>query len=166
MSAINPASFASPTLGLQAPSGIGPGAVDAGRGASTADRRQTAQQETQAVYSGAGQAPRGAPAAFPASFAVDRAAAPGLGYSIPNYYSPYAAFGSAARPGALPYAPGMMPNMDSYAGAFQQAADFPGRTRFPTPPQPANSQHDQGVAPLGAQSDWTGAFQGLSLNTR
>ncbi|KKY38056.1 putative psp1 domain-containing protein [Diaporthe ampelina] len=44
MSAINPASFASPSLGLQTPSGIGPGAVGVGRGGSS-DRRQNQQQE-------------------------------------------------------------------------------------------------------------------------
>ncbi|KAF4123616.1 Cell fate regulator YaaT, PSP1 superfamily [Geosmithia morbida] len=45
MSAINPASFASPTLGIQAPSGVGPGAVGVGR--STNDGRQTQTQQQQ-----------------------------------------------------------------------------------------------------------------------
>lgn len=56
MSAINPASFASPTLGLQAPSGIGPGAVGVGRGSgataagAAGERRpnpQAAEQQQQ-----------------------------------------------------------------------------------------------------------------------
>jgi hypothetical protein len=38
MSAINPASFASPSLGLQAPSGIGPGAVGVSRAAQSERR--------------------------------------------------------------------------------------------------------------------------------
>jgi hypothetical protein len=45
MSAVNPASFANHTLGLQAPSGIGPGAVDAQRSQAAAARPQTQQQD-------------------------------------------------------------------------------------------------------------------------
>ncbi len=47
MSAINPASFASQPLGLQAPSGIGPGAVGVGRGASNPERRPNNSQPAQ-----------------------------------------------------------------------------------------------------------------------
>jgi hypothetical protein len=168
MSAINPASFASPTLGLQAPSGIGPGAVGVGRGSSTADRRQTAQQESQAPYSSPAQASRGAQPTFPGSFAADRAIAPGAAYPAPNYpYNPYSAFGNASRSGALPYAPGMMQNLDAYAGNFPQGAgDYAGRGRFPTPQAPG-AQHDPTAPALGPQAaDWVGAFQGLSLNSR
>lgn len=43
MSAINPASFATPTAGLQPPSGVGPGALRLGR-ASPSDRRQQQQE--------------------------------------------------------------------------------------------------------------------------
>ncbi|KAK0626253.1 hypothetical protein B0T14DRAFT_422566 [Immersiella caudata] len=168
MSAINPASFASPTLGLQAPSGIGPGAVGVGRGSSTADRRQTAQQESQAPYSSPAHAGRGAQPTFPGSFAADRAIAPGAAYPAPNYpYNPYSAFGNASRSGALPYAPGMMQNLDAYAGNFPQGAgDYAGRGRFPTPQAPG-AQHDPTAPTLGPQAaDWVGAFQGLSLNSR
>ncbi|KAK0612885.1 hypothetical protein B0T17DRAFT_620272 [Bombardia bombarda] len=170
MSAINPASFASPTLGLQAPSGIGPGAVGASRGASAlADRRQTTQQENQPSYPAPSQTGRGAPSSFPPPFnPADRTAMPGTTYPVPNYpYSPYGAFGNAAaRPGTLPYAaPGMMPSLDAYASAFTQGADYSGRGRYPSP-QSAGAQHEQGVPPLGSQPDWVGSFQGLSLNSR
>ncbi|KAL2753706.1 hypothetical protein ACRALDRAFT_2044053 [Sodiomyces alcalophilus JCM 7366] len=47
MSAINPASFASPTLGIQAPSGVGPGAVGIQRGTHNPERRQNLQQQQQ-----------------------------------------------------------------------------------------------------------------------
>src|ERR1700709_2852474 len=51
MSAINPASFASPSLGLQAPSGIGPGAVGGNRTTQTERRPQpTEQQQQQQSY--------------------------------------------------------------------------------------------------------------------
>ncbi|KAK3344068.1 hypothetical protein B0T25DRAFT_573032 [Lasiosphaeria hispida] len=171
MSAINPASFASPTLGLQAPSGIGPGAVGVGRGAAAAERRPNTQQEPQAQYAGAGQAGRGAQPSFPGAFASDRAVVPpGSAYPpVANYpYNPYGAFGNAApRPGALPYAPGMIPNLDAYtAAAFPQGGDYAGRGRvFPTP-QASGAQHDQTIPALGPQAEWVGAFQGLSLNSR
>jgi len=169
MSAINPASFASPTLGLQAPSGIGPGAVGVGRGSSTADRRQNAQQESQSSYINPAQAPRGAQPAFPGAFAAaDRAMAPSSAYPAPNYpyTAQYGAFGNASRSGGLPYAPAMQ-NLDAYAGNFAQGSgEYPGRGRFP-PPQATSAQHDPAAPALGPQpADWMGSFQGLSLNSR
>ncbi|KAK3683796.1 hypothetical protein B0T22DRAFT_385567 [Podospora appendiculata] len=169
MSAINPASFASPTLGLQAPSGIGPGAVGVGRGSGTTERRQNTQQEPQAAYTGAGQAGRGSQAPFSASFNPDRAVVPGSTYPAPSYpYNPYSgAFGSGnpTRPGTLPYAPGMM-SLDAYASAFPQGGDYSARGRFPTPTSTGTS-HEQGVPALGSQQpEWMTSFQGLSLNSR
>ncbi|KAK3371292.1 hypothetical protein B0T24DRAFT_530349 [Lasiosphaeria ovina] len=169
MSAINPASFASPALGLQAPSGIGPGAVGVGRGSGTAERRQNTQPEPQAAYSGSAQPSRGAPSAFPVAYGSDRAVVPGTpGYPVGNYpYNHYSAFGNTARPGALPFAPGMMQNPDSYTGSFPSGGDYAARIgRFPTPQSAAGAQHDQAVPALGQQNDWVGAFHGLSLNSR
>lgn len=167
MSAINPASFASPTLGLQAPSGIGPGAVGVNRGSATGERRANAPQE-QGNYPGTGQAGRGSTQpSFPAPYAADRGGALPSTYPVPNYpYNPYgAAFGNAlARPNALPYAPGMMQSLDAYQNVFPQGADY-GRGRFPAP-QATGSQQEQMNPGLGSQTDWVGAFQGLSLNTR
>jgi len=167
MSAINPASFASPTLGLQAPSGVGPGAVGVNRASSAAERRPNAQQEV-AAYPGAGQAGRGGTQQpFPVPFNPDRGVAPGSSYPVPNYpYNPYgAAFGNAAaRPGAMQYAPGMAQSLDAYANVFPQGGEY-GRGRFPTP-QTTTPQHEQTGPALGSQADWAGAFQGLSLNSR
>ncbi|KAK3387139.1 hypothetical protein B0H63DRAFT_521209 [Podospora didyma] len=169
MSAINPASFASPTLGLQAPSGIGPGAVGVGRGSGTSERRQNTQQESQASYSASLTTVRGAPSTFPTPFAPnDRAMVQGGSYSVPNYpYNPpYGAFANAARPGAMPYAPGMVASLDAYAGAYPQGGDYTGRNRFPAQSAPGGGQHDQAVPGVGPQTDWVGAFHGLSLNSR
>ena len=165
MSAINPASFASPTLGLQAPSGVGPGAV-VGRGAATTTRRQDSQHESQSAYPGSGQAGRGAQPSFAPSFNADRAVAPGSNYQVNNYpYNPYGAFANGARTGAMQY-PGMMQGLDAFAGAFPQGADYAGRGRYPSPQPGAGSQHDQAVSALGPQADLLGSFQGLSLNSR
>ncbi|PNY27787.1 Ribosomal protein L15 [Tolypocladium capitatum] len=76
MSAINPASFASPTLGIQAPSGIGPGA----------------EQQSQAF----GQQPqvaRGFRPSFNQPFGGDRHVSPASGHPASNY-----AYGTSAKP--------------------------------------------------------------------
>ncbi len=165
MSAINPASFASPTLGLQAPSGIGPGAVGVGRSTSAAERRQPQSAEAQPAFSGNSGQSRPAQSTFSPPFNADRAIAQGSGYPPSNYpYNLYGSFGNAARQGQA-YGPGVMPNMDSFASGFPaQGPEFAGRARYPSPPSAA--QHDQGISPLATQTDWVGAFQGLSLNTR
>jgi len=169
MSAINPASFASPTLGLQAPSGIGPGAVGVGRGSSAAERRQNAQQDNQPPsYNSQAQVGRVAQPTFPVPYAADRAVTTGSPYSAANFpYGPYGAFGNAARAGALPFAPGMMQNMDAYPSSFPQAQgnDY-SRARFPAP-HSSSAQHDPAASTMGPQpADLFGPFQGLSLNSR
>jgi len=165
MSAINPASFASPTLGLQAPSGIGPGAVNIGRASTTTERRQATAPEQPTAYTASGQPVRGAQSSFPLAFTPDRSLLPNSGYPVTSYpYNPYGAFGNAARPGAVPYAPTMMQNLDAYTPAFPQAADYSAR-RFPTP-QSTGAPHEQTVPAMTSQSDWVGSFQGLSLNSR
>ncbi|KAJ2987824.1 hypothetical protein NUW58_g4298 [Xylaria curta] len=70
MSAINPASFASPTLGLQAPSGVGPGAVGLGRagGSNNADRRANQAQESQGAFANANPTGRSFQPTFSAPF--------------------------------------------------------------------------------------------------
>ncbi|KAL2019104.1 hypothetical protein VTK56DRAFT_10055 [Thermocarpiscus australiensis] len=166
MSAINPASFASPTLGLQAPSGVGPGAV-VNRSSTTSARRQDSQQESQSPYSGSGQAGRSIQSSFPASFGVDRAVVPGSNYAGTNYpYNPYGAFGNAARTGAMPYTPGVLQGLDAFAGGFPQGGDYAGRARFPSPPSTTGAPHDQAVPSPGPQADLFASFQGLSLNSR
>lgn len=163
MSAINPASFASPTLGLQAPSGIGPGAIGVGRGSSVAQRRQDQQQDPQTNYGGANQQARGAQPSYGHSFPADRTgitagAFPASGYA----YNPYGAFGNVARPGNSPFGPNVMGVPDTFPAGYTQASV----TRF-TASQTSGGQLDQGGLSLGTQADWVaGSFQGLSLNSR
>ncbi|SPQ27576.1 eb52e8f7-38d1-4f73-a4b0-8cb2beef9860 [Thermothielavioides terrestris] len=166
MSAINPASFASPALGLQAPSGVGPGAV-VNRSATSA-RRQESQQESQSAFSGSNQAGRGTQPSFASTFTGDRAVAPGSNYTATSFpYNTNAAFGNAARAGgALPFNPGMMQGVDAFSGTLQQGADYAGRGRFSSPQSVTGSQHDQAIPALGQQGDLLGSFQGLSLNSR
>ncbi|KAG6039090.1 hypothetical protein E4U41_003307 [Claviceps citrina] len=162
MSAINPASFASPTLGIQAPSGIGPGAVGVNR-APGGERRQTPQSQDQQPPSFS----RGYRPAFTQPFASDRGVPSTSAYSHANY-----AFGNGPfsnnRGNAAPYAPSLSSGVDSYSGGGLapqgdfQALDqsFAGTQNLPSP-----SRHTTGVSPLSSQHDWTAAFQGLSLNT-
>lgn len=168
MSAINPASFASPTLGLQAPSGIGPGAVGVGRGSSNSERRPAhAQQDQQAgTYSGGSQGGRGFQAPFSQPFNGERPTVSPSGYPQPNYpFNQFAGFGNGSRPGNVAYVTGMIPPMDSYQAGFSQGADYAAmRSRFPNQGSPG--PHEQGIVQMNPQGDWVGAFQGLSLNTR
>ncbi|KAI0392669.1 hypothetical protein F5Y17DRAFT_343424 [Xylariaceae sp. FL0594] len=172
MSAINPASFASPTLGLQAPSGVGPGVVGVGRvgSSSNADRRGNQGQETQgAAFANANPTGRSFQPTFSSPFVntnerqppVGTSAYPTGGFSYPGY-APYT--GTVRSPG---YMPGVLPSMDAYGTAFAQGADFPPtmRTRFTTPNE-GPSPHEQTQTSLAAQNEWASAFQGLSLNTR
>lgn len=169
MSAINPASFASPTLGLQAPSGVGPGAVGLGRagGSNTADRRANQAQESQVTFANTNATNRSFQPTFSAPFAAaDRPSAGASGYPPAGFpYAPYGSYSGAPR--AANYLPGMMQAMDAYGAGFPQNGEFPPtmRARFPNP-HDAPSSHDQAQPSLAAQNEWVGAFQGLSLNTR
>ncbi|KAI1497034.1 hypothetical protein F5X99DRAFT_423929 [Biscogniauxia marginata] len=171
MSAINPASFASPTLGLQAPSGIGPGAVGLGRGggSNNTERRPNQAQEPQSTFAGGNIPGR---SFQPPSFnhqpftATDRTSVAGSAYPSTGFpYSAYGIYGGPPRAGAVPFMPGMMQAMDAYSAGFPQTGDFPPsiRARFPSP-HGAPSTHDQAMPTQ--QNDWVGAFQGLSLNSR
>lgn len=175
MSAINPASFASPTLGIQAPSGIGPGAVNANRGAGGNDRRQNQQvqepHQASAFTGGArdGRGFRPAPT-FNQPFGNEGRLAQPSGYPPSNY--PYGQFanpysnprsnvgygaGSGAMPGAMEGYPVGVPQLGEYTSM---------RQRFPNPQSgPSPAPHSQATSPLAPQNDWVGSFQGLSLNT-
>jgi cell fate regulator YaaT (PSP1 superfamily) len=168
MSAINPASFATPTLGLQAPSGIGPGAVGHGRGTGSGntERRANASQEPQTNFPSDGASNRSFQPSFGPPFSPPDRSVAASGFppsALP--YSAYGVFNGAPRAGAMPYVPGMMP-MDAYPGSFPQTGEFPPRARFNDPHQPGSPPHDQGAPNLGGQNEWAGAFQGLSLNSR
>jgi len=170
MSAINPASFASPTLGLQAPSGVGPGVVGVGRvgGSNNADRRGNQGQETQGgAFSNANPTGRPFQPTFSSPFnTTERPPTGTSGYPTGVFpYPAYGPYGGAAR--GTGYMPGMLQTMDAYGPAFAPGADFPPtmRTRF-TNPHEGSSSHEQTQSSLAAQNEWATAFQGLSLNTR
>lgn len=171
MSAINPASFASPTLGIQAPSGIGPGAVGVGRASGANDRRpnqQTQDQNQVAAFSSSVRDGRGfRPSLNQQPFVAERNVAPPGGFPSSAYL--YGQVGTAVNArGTMPYVPGASPSMDGYAGGpFQQPGDFQsGRNRFPNPVSgPSPAPHSQGISPIPGQNDWVGSFQGLSLNS-
>ncbi|KAG5984494.1 hypothetical protein E4U55_004487 [Claviceps digitariae] len=161
MSAINPASFASPTLGIQAPSGIGPGAVGVNR-TPGGERRQTAQSQDQQQPQALGRSYR---PAFTQSFAGDRGIPSASTYSQTNYVYGNGHF-SNNRGNVASYTPSLSSDGDKYAGGFGQQKDlqvlgqsFTGAQNWPSP-----SRHTTGVLPLPSQHDWTAAFQGLSLN--
>lgn len=173
MSAINPASFASPSLGLQAPSGIGPGAVGVNRNTQS-ERRQQQQPREQHSYSNASQGaqssagyPGGPSGAFAAS--SERSAYPqsNFAYGFPPYGGAPRTIG-APGPG---YLPGMLQQMDGYSG-FNQASEYqPMPARFPSPHGSAIAQEgaDYGRPSSGHGSGndtWVNTFQGLSLNSR
>ncbi|KAI1084405.1 hypothetical protein F5B20DRAFT_295012 [Whalleya microplaca] len=171
MSAINPASFASPTLGLQAPSGIGPGAVGLGRGGgpNNSERRPNPPQESQGAFPGGNPPGRGFQPSFNQPFSgSDRPSVASSAYPPSGFpYSAYGAFASAPRSGNVSYVPGVMQGMDAYTGGFPQTGEFTPamRTRFPSP-HGAPSPHDQPAPNIAGQNDWVGAFQGLSMNSR
>ncbi|KAL7812497.1 hypothetical protein V8C26DRAFT_201291 [Trichoderma gracile] len=170
MSAINPASFASPTLGIQAPSGVGPGAVGVGRGANANERRQnqTSQQEQQSqAFAGAAQV-RGMRSGYAQpQMAADRQGPPATGFPPSNYaYGTAGAFGNARMNGG--YTLGINQGVDPFAGTgFPQSGDLQSiRQRFPTSQtMPSPGPHSQGVTAMSPPNDWTASFQGLSLNT-
>ncbi|KID88475.1 PSP1 domain-containing protein [Metarhizium guizhouense ARSEF 977] len=162
MSAINPASFASPTLGIQAPSGIGPGAVGVGR-ASGGERRQNPQGQEQQQPQAFG---RGYRPTFSQPFGSDRNVPPTSAYPPNNYAYGGGVFGNA-RGTSAPYAPSLSPGADGFPTGFGQQGDFQSlRQRFPGAQNlPSPTPHAAGVSPITAQNDWNTAFQGLSLNT-
>lgn len=180
MSAINPASFASPTLGIQAPSGVGPGAVGVGRSSAGGERRQNQQQPSQQQqpqqpppqqeqpqpnYGPRSQPSRGFQPAINPLFSADRMTPTGHGYPGMGYgYAQAGAFGNAR--GAPQYGQtALSSNAEGFPGAgFQQLGDFSSmRQRFPNQASPG--PHGQGPSPMSSQADWATSFQGLSLNS-
>lgn len=161
MSAINPASFASPSLGLQTPSGIGPGAVGLGRNGAN-DRRQNQQQEPpQSTFSSSSATARPFSGAFVSPFANERGSATAFAQA-PYAYQNYGGFANGPRPVA---GSAYTPSVDPYATAFP-GSDYQLRARGGFPPTPSATQHDQPISPLTTQNDWVGSFQGLSLGGR
>jgi len=168
MSAINPASFASQPLGLQAPSGIGPGAVGVGRGGPSSTERRPNQPAEPAppTFTTPSQPSRPFSGGSSQPFGGERGAAVGAQYPPTYSFGPYAAFGNVPRAPGVQYSPGLVQGPDSYSSGFPQGSDYQNlRGRFPAP-QTGSAPHEQSISPLAAQGDWVGSFQGLSLNTR
>lgn len=167
MSAINPASFASPSLGLQAPSGIGPGAVGANIARNNQSERRAPQPE-QAPYA-APQTSRGYQGVFaqPFSSALDRGTMPPTAFQPSGYTYGYSPFGATA-PRNVGVAPAYAP-LDTF-GAFQATTDYQGlEARYPSP-HGATPTHDG--AEYARQSNgipapneaWINNFQSLSMS--
>lgn len=162
MSAINPASFATPTAGLQPPSGIGPGALRLGR-ASPSERRQ--QQQEHLAYGGLG-ASRTSHESFGQPF--DRNA----GLSTPRtadlahvYNQPYQQFSQGVRQPVLSmgeYLQSDQPQMDpsSTFNPVNYGIVDSGLSEYTTSVG-QNGNGLRGVHPLG--TDWVSSFKGLSL---
>lgn len=170
MSAINPASFASPSLGLQAPSGIGPGAVGVGR-TQQGERRQ--QQDQPQSFGASPQPNRGAFAggAFAQqSFPADRPAIPSNnGFSPTAYAYGYSPFNASPR-SAGGSASAFVPMMDPLA-SFPTSIDYQGLPgRFPSPhgSGPGDApEYGRQPSALGSPNEaWISSFQGLSMNSR
>lgn len=172
MSAINPASFASPTLGIQAPSGIGPGAVGVNRATGGSDRRQNQQNQEShqaTAFTAGARDSRGFRPTFSQPYGNESRLAQTPGYPPSNYpYGQFSPFGNPNPRANVPYGTGAVPAMEGFPGGqVQHPADFQSmRQRFPNPQSgPSPTPHSQGASPLAPQNDWVGSFQGLSLNT-
>lgn len=144
MSAINPASFASPSLGLQAPSGVGPGAVGNHR---QIDRRQQLEDQynNQRGYGANqyGSAERGSisPTSFQQPFG-------GYGFS---------SFGAPPRTSSGGYG---MQQIDPFAAFAPDYASMSNRFPSPEGEGPAYGRQENG------NDQWMNGFQSLSLGSR
>lgn len=160
MSAINPASFASPSLGLQAPSGVGPGAI----GATRTQPERRAQAAPELAYN-APSTGRGFSYGEP--FAERQAAMPNAVFQQNAAYGyGYQPFG-APRNAALPPAGyGGMDPFGNYAKASNYQ-DAPGRFPSPHGSTPQESDFGRGPSSMNIPNDaWMTSFQSLSMNSR
>jgi hypothetical protein len=155
MSAINPASFVTPTAGLQPPGSVGPAGMSFGQEVPAERRRQH-------EFPGYGHGQPGPQAAADVGRDIGQARSP--------YADPYQAFGQAGRQ------PGL--GLTGFAPGLQQQAD-----PFSSYPSNYGGIMDSNVGEYGTQNqagagalrqthpthpthgDWVNNFQGLSLNS-
>ena len=158
MSAINPASFVTPTTGLQPPGGVNPGTLGYGQD-THADRRRPHDYKSFGSGANQGLASTGI---FADSASRDVSAGQVGGLRSPCV-DPYQAFASARQPelALASFAPGLQPQTDPFSsyqsstyGIFDpNLADYPAglgggvRRTHPT------------------HGDWMSHFQGLSLGS-
>lgn len=163
MSAINPASFASPGMGLQAPSGVGPGAVGANR-QSQIDRRQQQQLDPASFNDGLAEDGRAYSGAFQTSPGVSP-----VPFQQPFGFG-YSAFSAGSRNvTGNNNGPGIsQPQIDPFV-----AFSAPNGQGIPIPGRYSAShavEHGQDPGDLGRQGNnndgFMSSFQGLSLNSR
>lgn len=163
MSAINPASFASPSLGLQAPSGIGPGAVGVTRNPQPERRQASAPEQTS--Y---GLPPAGRGFTYSQPFpnpGLERGPIAAGQYQPTSYGYGYSSFGPPRNVGMSPG--GYLP-MDQFGG-FPSQADYQQGLPSSHGTTPTHESNDFGRNPnsMGATNEaWINNFQGLSMNTQ
>ncbi|KAI9733568.1 MAG: hypothetical protein M1834_003170 [Cirrosporium novae-zelandiae] len=156
MSAINPASFASPSAGLQLPTGLGAGNLGHGRG-SPGDRRRHHEQS----YGNR------SPGSFPQPDVGRDADSLQVGGFVNPYVQSYQQPPIGVRPtglGVTGFAqPGQAPldNFNGFAsgtpsGQDPQLGEYPGGAN-------SNLRGLPGIHPIG--SEWLNNFQGLSLGS-
>lgn len=165
MSAINPASFASPSLGLQAPSGIGPGAVGVTRNPPAERRQQTVPEQTYSIP------PTGRGFSYGQQFGtaqLDRQVMPTSAFQSPSYAYGYQPFGAPRNPTTSSAGYGAMDPFGSFPTQTDYQQGLPGR--FPSPhASTPNHEQDFGRSPnvMNGQNDaWMSSFQSLSMNSR
>jgi hypothetical protein len=172
MSAINPASFASPSLGFQAPSGIGPGAVGVSSRPAQMERRS---QQEQPPYNNLAQTNRGYQSGPTGNFsnAHDRSHLQSSGFQQPSFAYGYSTFAAAPRSATVSlggYVPNLLPQIDPFSTfAPPDFQSMP--ARFPSPHSVGLSRETsefsrQGTGHPTTNDSWMNSFQGLSLNTR
>lgn len=165
MSAINPASFASPSLGIQAPSGVGPGAVGANRN-TLSDRRPQPEGSAYSTSASGGVMYQNA---F-TSHASDRITQQGGVFPPTGYTYGYTGFPAPPRSSGTSmsgFNPGVAQQLDSLSGFATPIPDYP---QLP-PQQSAYSREGGGFGQppnvLPTNNDaWLSSFQQLSMGSQ
>ena len=160
MSAINPASFVTPTAGLQPPGGVGPAAIGFGQEGPAERRRQH-----EFPGPGYGHSQPGPQAAADAGRDIGQTRSP--------YADPYQAFGQAGRQpglGLTGFAPGLQPQADpfssypsNYGGVMDSNIGDYGAPNQPGAGGAGGLRQTHPAHPT--HGDWVNNFQGLSLNS-
>jgi hypothetical protein len=159
MSAINPASFVTPTAGLQPPGSVNPGALGYGQD-THGDRRRPHDYKSFGGVANQGLASSGV---FADATGRDAPANQGSGLRSPCI-DPYQAFASARQPelAVAGFAPGLQPQTDpfsSYPSSGYGILD------------PNLADYSVGLGAGGVRrthpthGDWMSHFQGLSLGS-
>lgn len=164
MSAINPASFASPNIGLQAPSGIGPGAIGVTRVTNGQGDRRT-QQEPSSNYGTTvfGGRPYTGPAGSSFATSLDASSINASPFQPSPYsFNAYSPFGNVAPRTSGGTIGSFQPNIDPYS-AYGSTPDY---HRFSSGQLDGNDYARMNGSPLPGSDAWLSQMQGLSLNGR